>query len=589
MMEKMMKMSKLKKLSTVHMLLAISGLLISGCQNTSPRVDTIDEMDQILAEGANHVPAKGKTSQATMTQAEVSKALMPVIQKEVLPVRAEKISNKDSQRFDISVSNVPADQFYMSLVEGTNYNIVVHPDLEGTISLNLKNVTIAEVMGAVRDVYGYEFERTGYGLRVLPNALETRIFQIDYLNVQRSGVSSTSVSSGTLADSGSSGGGESSSGSSSDSGSSSSSGSSSTGTQVTTQQPLTSFWDEINLSVQSIIGGEDGRSVVISPQSGMVVVRAIPNELRDVERYLKAAELISQRQVILEAKILEVELNDSFRSGVNWQALAGSFSAGVTGGGTSLENDAGYSDQRGVGIGSFPVSSFGGVFSLAVNGSKFSAFIELLETQGSVQVLSSPRISTMNNQKAVIKVGRDEFFVTGVSSDSSSSGGGTNQTAEIELTPFFSGIALDVTPQISADNSVTLHVHPSVSRVQEQQKLLTVNGAQQDLPLARSTIRESDSIIRAQDGQIVVIGGLMQNGTDDSDAKTPGAGNIPLFGNLFKHKARSKTKSELIILLRPTVADSSRAWANALGDSRNNMNEIRQDVIDWKQPSNIPE
>ncbi len=570
-----MRTNKLKSL-----LLIILLIMISACESTAPRVDTIDEMDQVLAEGANHVPAE--PSGKTMTSEEASQALMPSMKMNPPPVDSGQSIKKDNQRFDISVSNVPADQFYMSLVEGTNYNIVVHPDLEGSISLNLKNVTITEVMDAVRDVYGYEFERTDYGLRVLPNAMETRIFQVDYLNVERAGSSSTSVSSGTLQSSSYGSGSSNSNGSSSSSGSS---GSGSTGTQVTTRQPLTSFWQELDLSIKSIIGSDDGRSVIISPQSGLVVVRAIPNELRDVEKYLKAAEYISQRQVILEAKILEVELKDEFRSGVNWSALAGSFTAGVAGGGNSLESDAGFSNTRGFipSKGQFiPPSSFGGIFSLAVNGSKFRALVELLETQGSVQVLSSPRISTMNNQKAVIKVGQDEFFVTDVSSESATGGAGTNQTADIELTPFFSGIALDVTPQISEDNQVTLHIHPSVSRVREQQKILQVNGQDQSLPLARSTIRESDSIIRAQSGQIVVIGGLMQDTIDDRDAKTPGAGDVPLFGNLFKHKSRSKTKSELIILLRPIVVDSPRRWTEAINDSRHNVGEIRQGVMDWR-------
>jgi MSHA biogenesis protein MshL len=110
-----------------------------------------------------------------------------------------------------------------------------------------------------------------------------------------------------------------------------------------------------------------------------------------------------------------------------------------------------------------------------------------------------------------------------------------------------------------------------------------VNGQDQDLPLARSTIRESDSIIRAQSGQIVVIGGLMQDTIDDRDAKTPAAGDVPFFGNLFKHKARSKTKSELIILLRPVVIDSPRRWAEAINDSRHNFGEIRQGVLDWRE------
>lgn len=581
-------------------------VFLYGCESTAQRTNTMDEIDRVLQAGGDQNVPHAKSDVTTIKHqtkpipAEVNQALLPEMQ--ALPMVSGKQTkvpvvsgSAEQQRFDISVSNVPADQFYMSLVEGTYFNLVVHPDLQGSISLNLKNVTIIEVMDAVRDVYGYEYERTGYGLRVLPNALESRIFQVDYLNVQRSGMSSTSVSSGTLQSAANNSEGS----SSSSSNNSRESSSSSTGTQVTTEQPLTSFWDELNTSIHAIIGESDGRSVVISPQSGLVVVRAIPNELRDVEHYLRAAQLISQRQVILEAKILEVELSENFRSGINWAALSGDINIGMTGGGSSLDNDFGYSDLSGVngdlaadnlGVGGDgnssslnPFSGFGGVFSLALSTNRFSAFIELLKRQGNVQVLSSPRISTTNNQKAVIKVGQDDFFVTGVSSDTAANlNGGTGViSSDIELTPFFSGIALDVTPQVGSNDEVTIHIHPSVSRVTEQQKNLQVNGRPQSLPLARSVIRESDSIVRARNGEIVVIGGLMQDSINDADAKAPGAGDIPIIGNLFKQKSRSLKKSELVILLRPIVVNNSRDWANSINASRQRVGQMRQDLNDW--------
>lgn len=577
---------------------------LSACQTAPSRDETLNDIDHVLEAGATQTHPRTGNLQDVPPETfavpdEVNRALLPEMHgsqtsqsRVALPQTVGEQNKKvitqsttaDQQRFDISVSHVPADQFYMSLVEGTHYNIVVHPDLQGSISLNLKNVSIIEVMDAVRDVYGYEYEQTGYGLRVLPNALESRIFQVDYLNVERAGVSSTSVSSGTLQSASGEG----------DSSSSSSEGN--TGTQVTTHQPRSTFWSELQTSISAIIGTENGRSVVISPQSGLVVVRAIPNELRDVEHYLKAAQLISQRQVILEAKIIEVELNDNFRSGINWAALSGDFNFGVTGGGTSLESDSGYSDLRGVeGFNSpggsvddpvlNPFSAFGGVFSLALNTNHFAAFLELLKTQGNVQVLSSPRISTMNNQKAVIKVGRDEFFVTDVSSDTSaaSAGGTPVISSEIELTPFFSGIALDVTPQVGTNDEVTIHIHPSVSRVSEQQKELQVNGQQQSLPLARSVIRESDSIVRARNGEIVVIGGLMQDTLNDTDAKTPVAGDLPIVGNLFKQQSRRFAKSELVILLRPIVVNGTRDWADAINESRGRVNNLRGTLSDWQK------
>src|SRR5690606_27423394 len=158
-------------------------------------------------------------------------------------------------------------------------------------------------------------------------------------------------------------------------------------------------------------------------------------------------------------------------------------------------------------------SDIGGLFSASVRAGDFSGLIQLLGKQGNVQILSSPRIATVNNQKAVIKVGTDEFFVTDIDFDENNSAiTATDRTStSVELTPFFSGISLDVTPQISEDGAITLHVHPSVSEVSDQEKVITVGERDVTLPLARSTVRETDSIIRAESGQIVVIGGLIQN------------------------------------------------------------------------------
>jgi MSHA biogenesis protein MshL len=185
-------------------------------------------------------------------------------------------------------------------------------------------------------------------------------------------------------------------------------------------------------------------------------------------------------------------------------------------------------------------------------------------------VLSSPRVTAINNQKAVIKVGDDEYFVTDVSSQSTVSNNATSVTPNIELTPFFSGIALDVTPQIDADGMVLLHVHPSVIETQEQEKIVTLNQEQFVLPLAQSNIRESDTVIRAKSGEIVVIGGLMQSIITETESKTPLLGDIPIFGNLFKNKRKSEVKKELVILIKPTVVGKD-TWKQELRRSRDQM------------------
>ena len=570
--------------------LATCVAMLSACQNPAPRKENLAAM-QATVDAA-------KASVAAAVPPEVSRALVPSLKLDA----HEMAPTSDQQRFDIAVNDVPARQFFMSLVDGTRYNIVVHPEVGGKISLNLKNVTIPEVIAAARDVYGYEFERTAYGFQVLPSRLDARVYQINYLNINRSGSSSMFVSAGTLDKgrhhrNGSSngsrnngGGGDQQQGN--DEGNDQGSDQRSVvGTQISTKLPATSFWQELQTSVTAIVGDGKGRSVVVNPQSGVVVVRALPTELREVETFLQAAQLIAQRQVILEAKILEVELSDGFQSGINWAAVLGEVTVGHTGGGTVFENDPPHSDTRGskfdlipglTKIAGVPASGFGGVFSLAINGGDFSAFLELLKTQGNVQVLSSPRISTMNNQKAIIKVGTDEFFVTDVST-TTVTGTSTTSTPNIELTPFFSGIALDVTPQISRDNEVMLHIHPSVSDVQDQQKNITVSGIAQSLPLARSTVRESDSVVQAKSGQVIVIGGLMQNRDIDSDAKTPALGDLPLIGALFRHKHTASVKSELVILLRPLVIESPQHWADALDSTQQGFKNLDRELDGWEQ------
>jgi MSHA biogenesis protein MshL len=189
--------------------------------------------------------------------------------------------------------------------------------------------------------------------------------------------------------------------------------------------------------------------------------------------------------------------------------------------------------------------------------------ISLLQTQGNAQVLSSPRVTAINNQKAVIKVGSDEYYVTGVdsstSSTSSSSGNVTSVDVPIPtLEPFFSGIALDVTPQINIDGDVILHVHPSVSETTELTKSISVSGqSPYSLPSAQTNIRESDTIIKARNGEIVVIGGLMQSSISDSESKVPLLGSVPLVGKLFTNISKIERKKELIILIKPTVSSSS--------------------------------
>ncbi|MFQ3236323.1 MAG: MSHA biogenesis protein MshL [Paraglaciecola sp.] len=474
----------------------------------------------------------------------------------------------DELKYDINAEQVDAVSFFSGLVKDTPFSVAIHPEVNGQVSLNLKQVSLAQVFELVRELYGYDIKRRQNIYRIYPAGMRTETMAINYLMMKREGSTQTSITSGGVSQARAQGGGGS-QGNSQNSfgGNSSSSGrnsdnfgsnNNSNGTSISTSTE-TDFWTDLLATLQTMVGDQDGRRVMVTPQAGLVTVRAMPAEIRAVQAFLAISEEHVQRQVILEARILEVSLNDGYQQGINWsQVLANS-------GSTDFE----FSTSGG-NLGDSITAALGGITSLSFVNKDFSGVLNLLSTQGNVQVLSSPRVTAINNQKAVIKVGDDEYFVTDVSSQSTITASTTSNTPNIELTPFFSGIALDVTPQIDANGGVLLHVHPSVIDTREQEKIVILNEEQFILPLAASNIRESDTIIHARSGEIVVIGGLMQSIISQTESKTPFLGDIPLLGNLFKNKSETETKKELVILLKPTVVGAD-TWRQQLIRSRDQM------------------
>ncbi len=479
----------------------------------------------------------------------------------LLPGAIAQAQDTSAERYDIRVENAPARAFFEGLVDGTPINMVVHPDVKGSVTLSLKQVTIAEALDAASELYGYEYRPVARGYMVLPATIQSRIFQLNYLDVQRSGMSRTRVSSGQVTQSNSS----ESDGSGGAPGEESPT-SSTTGTAVLTRSE-SDFWAGIEANIRALVASESPHDVVINRQAGVIVVRALPAQLRSVADYLRKTQSTVTRQVVLEAKIVEVELNSGFQAGINWGAILTDgnkqYFFGQQAPPNGFDNDPLVPTGQPVPVGpGNPVTGFitealGGAFTFAIDTPDFNAFIELLDTQGRTRVLSSPRVSTLHNQKAVIKAGSDEFFVTGVKSDTTT-GTSTTTSLDIELTPFFSGVALDVTPQIGEDGTVLLHIHPTVSEVSDQNKRVSFGGAASDLPLAFSQIRESDSVVRARSGQVIVIGGLMRETRTRNSHKTPLLGDVPGLGRLFRSERDRGQTVELVLLLRPLVtADDS--------------------------------
>lgn len=552
--------------------LALGALLLAGCA----QVREPQALPAIQAE----------LRQAA--RAPAAQALPPAVEAALLPQTPVELPKAAAQplepRFDLAVNDAPAAQVFLGIASGSRYSMLLHPEVSGNLTLNLKDVTVPEAMEAIRELYGYDYRIDGTRITVLPLTLQTRFYAIPYPAAVRKGSSEMRVISGAVTGA-------------------STGGSASAPEKLETSRLSTTletdFWQELKKTVSLLIGCgatpaqagapaapappacPGGRDVVASPHAGMLAVRALPAEQRQVADYLKAAKLTVERQVMIEAKIIEVTLNEGAQTGINWAYFYhdNHLSKGADASRFSLPKavpDTDLDALLGGGLaaagGAIPGSTaHAGVFGLALQTANFAALINFLETQGSVQVLSSPRIAALNNQKAVLKVGSDEFFVTNVSTTTTTGavGGTGTVTPNVTLQPFFSGIALDVTPQIDEQDNIILHVHPSVSQVTTVTKNIDLgsDAGQLTLPLASSTVSETDSIVRLKDGQIAAIGGLMKRESRDAGSQVPGAGDLPVLGSLFRNSNASRTKQELVILLKPTLIRQPGDWIEGVREA----------------------
>ncbi len=517
------------------------------------------EVKQALNESINQANSRALEEIPSSVEAD----LMPNLDSNV------SSDNGTSKRFRIQANAVEARSFFASLVKGTEYSVAIHPAVQGNITVNLSDVTLDEVLSVVQNMYGYDVMKSGKVIQVYPAGMRTVTIPVDYLQFKRSGRSLTSIVTGSVTSAGTSNsGGSSDSSDSSDSNNSNNGNDSSTtstgGTRIETITE-SDFWPMLQQAVANLIGSGKGQSVVVTPQAGVITVRAFPDDIREVREFLGVSQERMQRQVILEAKILEVTLSDGYQQGINWSNL----SASIGNSGSIIVNRPASALPPLDAIGTL----LGGQTNVTISDGNFEAVLNFMSTQGDLNVLSSPRITAANNQKSVIKVGTDQYFVTELSSNAGN-GENSNAVPEVELTPFFSGISLDVTPQIDNKGNVFLHVHPAVIEVTEEVKQLNLGGQFQNiqLPLAKSSIRESDSVIRAKDGDVVVIGGLMKQQNVEQVSKVPFLGDVPVLGHLFRNTSNVTQKTELVILLKPTVVGVN-SWQKELERSRDLLQE----------------
>lgn len=464
-------------------------------------------------------------------------------------------------KFSLFLDSVPISEVYQILAEDSDYNIVP-PQTSDKISVSLKNVTLFEALNIIRDTNGYDYLVSGNNIYINNKKTQTKIYKLNYLAGDRGGKTDIHVSASGI---------PASTNNSTSNGTTTNTTTQQDSSRITTNSSKSSIWDEISETLSLILNSNNNPKIdsekkfVINPQSGLVVVNGTPQELIQVDKYLSKLGSTISKQVMIEAKIIEVQLDKDNQNGINWAAFGNrnknSLSIGNVQPGSTISPPGGVLDNGMLtaatsGALSLASKALGGIFGLALQTKNFSALLSFLESQGMTQVLSSPRIATLNNQKAILKVGNDEFYVTNITTSNVSNASSTTTTPSIMVQPFFSGIALDVTPQISDSGEIILHVHPSVSNVAEKQKNINLGSLGNfTLPLASSSINESDSVVKVTDGQIVAIGGLMKI-DDYSHTNKPAIGEGKEgIKNALSSNEGAYSKKELVILLKPTVID----------------------------------
>lgn len=546
-------------------------LMLAGCATQAPVPVGVDA--RIIAQMQDE-----RERQAPPQPALVNEALLPPLRAEMPKMGGAPLD----PRFDLVVNNAQAQQVFMSIVSGTRYSMVIHPAVSGLISVNLKDVTVPEALEALREVYGYDFRVDGTRVYVQAAGLQTRMFQVNYLVGTRTGSSNMSVNSGTASTGNQANQAGQANATGNQTTTNTATGNAAANTvagqsvaSTVTMRTQSDFWVDLTSTLRALVGSADGRNVVVNAQSGLIVVRAMPDELRSVDSYLKALRLSVERQVILEAKIVEVTLSEGAQSGVNWGVLASA--RNVSGlGGTAAAGTLSSSFTPSAALAAAAGASGSTTLGLAFQTADFNLLLRFLESQGAVQVLSSPRVATVNNQKAVLKVGLDQNYVSQVQATpvvNPTTGVQTGVSFSPTLAPYFSGVSLDITPQIDEEGNILLHIHPLVSRVDNGNLPFNFGGAlgQQTLSIAKTTINETDTIVRVQDGNIVALGGLMQISLEADRSGVPGMQDAPGIGVLLGNRSRTTVKKELVILVKPTVIQSDRNWDRNLQEARERL------------------
>jgi MSHA type pilus biogenesis protein MshL len=430
-----------------------------------------------------------------------------------LPKLLSPSSHSLGPLYSFRAQELPIIDALALFARSNHLNIVAGPEITGTITVDFHHLPLAQAMSAILEAHGYYWEHHQDLIQV--KQFKTTMLNVDYIRLVRGGTGENRAQM----NSGSTGG----------------IGSQETGQITVNQQDEIKFWDELEKQIQTLMS-KDGR-LVINRLSGTIQVTDWYQRVDEIDHFLKTVHQALYRQVEIEVRIYEVNLNDNYSLGIDWTKI--NF----------------YGTSGNIGLANIITAPFGGFIAKAATTTisfadgSFDGVLKALQEQGELRVVSQPRVVTLNNQPALIKVATDQPFFT--STISQGTAGSPNIVTE-QVRSVTVGLVLSVTPQISEDGWIMLDVTPIISRLRD-----IVTSPQETANAPVLDIKQSSGLVRLKDGEMVIIGGLIQEESSDTERKVPILGDIPFLGRLFKGTYNVKTKSELVIFLSPKIVRSS--------------------------------
>jgi MSHA type pilus biogenesis protein MshL len=509
----------------------------------------------------------------------VSGSIPAPVQVPVVPPRPQP--GPKAETYSVVVNNVRVHELLFALARDAKLNIDIHPGITGTVTLNAIDQTLPQLLNRISKQVDMRYELDGPNLLIMPDTPFLRVYKIDYVNMVRDTNGDISVSA-EIAGGGTTGGGGTSGASSGSSGGA--------GANVSSLRIRNTsnnrFWPTLESNIKDILhetdkilptsgGGaaaaspspvpagqagaasaqtaspapvpnvtfREAASVISNPESGVLFIRATSRQHEKIREFLDRVLSNARREVLIEATIVEVLLSNHYQQGIDWSYI-----------GTHLK--IGQFSSSPAAVTTPPnITALGGpIFAMAYTAGNFNSLVKLLETFGTTRIISSPRITALNNQTAVLKVVENVvyFLVNSQQSQQVNAGTLTTVTTTPQTVPV--GLVMNLTPQIGDDGSVLLNVKPSVSSITKEvpdpNPTLTIPN---NIP--QIATREMESVLKLTTGQIGVMGGLIQDRVLNSDDTIPGVNRLPVLGNLFAQRNLLNEKTELVIFLRPIVVN----------------------------------